>query len=302
MKIRVIYGAFLLQYGIDEWVSKQRISSWDSQRCATNQMGISLGTSYSSESSYFFLWRACHEILPVRSEITRRHISSYPFCPFCHQHVETSVHALFKCHAISFIWSEGPFNMDIDLPVQNFQHLFQLLKDKLDGDTFHLACLISWKIWELRNNFVHDNMRFYLCDIVPWCRDFLHFYHTALLQVFTTTMRSIFINFDAAFPRGDSYQIDAVARDHGGRCVGWIARKFVGRPDLVVGEARAAFEALLWARFRRWNSFILDGDNLQVINSLGDKELDFLSAFSIYQEESLRVSQEFSVISCSFIG
>lgn len=54
MKIRVIYGAFLLQYGIDEWVSKQRISSWGSQRCATNQMGISLGTSYFSESSYFF--------------------------------------------------------------------------------------------------------------------------------------------------------------------------------------------------------------------------------------------------------
>lgn len=204
--------------------------------------------------------------------------------------------------------------MDIDLPVQNFQHLFQLLKDKLDGDTFHLACLISWKIWELRNNFVHDNMRFYPCDIVPWCLDFVHFYHTALLQVFTTTMLShqstwqapslgrIKINFDAAFPRGYSYQIEAVARDHGGICVGWIARKFVGRPDPVVGEARAAFEALLWARFRRWNSIILDGDNLQVINSLGDKELDFLSAFSIYQEESLRVIQEFSVISCSFIG
>lgn len=56
-----------------------------------------------------FLWHACHDLLPVRAELVRRHVSFDPSSPLRGVQVETMVHALFECRAVAFIWAEAPF-------------------------------------------------------------------------------------------------------------------------------------------------------------------------------------------------
>lgn len=109
------------------------------------------------------------------------------------------------------------------------------------------------------------------------------------------------VNFDATFLPGNSYNKAYAARDHGGRCLGWFVCRFIGRPGPVVGETRAALCAISWVQARGWNSINLEGDCLQVIHSLRDKDSDSLPAFIIYRDESLRIVRNFSIFSCSFI-
>lgn len=44
-----------------------------------------------------FLWRACHEILPTRVALMRRHVGANPYCEFCLKEVEKVTHILFAC-------------------------------------------------------------------------------------------------------------------------------------------------------------------------------------------------------------
>lgn len=69
------------------------------------------------------------------------------------------------------------------------------------------------------------------------------------------------LNFDAAFPLGDSHQIALVARD-GKVVLGWAVRKYVGRPAPVVGEARAALFAAEWALSHGRRSIMVECDNI----------------------------------------
>lgn len=60
------------------------------------------------------------------------------------------------------------------------------------------------------------------------------------------------INFDVGFFEDNYFQVAAVARDLEGRCVWWRARRFIGQPASVVGEARAALEGVKLAVDTGW--------------------------------------------------
>lgn len=122
-----------------------------------------------------FLWRACHDIILMRSEMVRRHEGAYPYGPFCRDHVETLVHALFACETISFIWSEAPFNLGFDFSVVNLRARLMGLRDRL-GKKLFLHCMLE--TLELRNHFLHDNMSFFSGDVVL-SHPFLEFYQVA---------------------------------------------------------------------------------------------------------------------------
>lgn len=44
-----------------------------------------------------FLWRACQEIIPIKGNLTQRHIPVALECPMCGSPIESSAHALIFC-------------------------------------------------------------------------------------------------------------------------------------------------------------------------------------------------------------
>lgn len=75
-------------------------------------------------------------------------------------------------------------------------------------------------------------MRLYPGEVVSWCIAFLQAYRSAQLtsllmtgsvlpsQLLPPSTGLIKINFDAAFPSGETHQIAVVARDKNGLCLG----------------------------------------------------------------------------------
>lgn len=64
------------------------------------------------------------------------------------------------------------------------------------------------------------------------------------------------INFDVGFFELDRFQVN-----EDGACVWWRARRFLGQPSSVVGEARAAID-------KGWTVIVLEGDNSQIIAAI----------------------------------
>lgn len=75
-----------------------------------------------------FLWRACHEILPTRVVLMRRHVGTNPYCQFCSTEVETVTHVLFVCPFFSSIWYEEPFAISIPMQRLSFAASLAWLK------------------------------------------------------------------------------------------------------------------------------------------------------------------------------
>ena len=52
-----------------------------------------------------FLWRACHDILPMRENLMKRKFLNDPACPLCGFMVETGFHTLWQCPATTDVCS-----------------------------------------------------------------------------------------------------------------------------------------------------------------------------------------------------
>lgn len=119
-----------------------------------------------------------------------------------------------------------------------------------DCDTFNLACLVSWKLWELSNNFVHDNVRFYpymmLCHGVrPFCNPIIwrNFKISHLTTLLTGVHGRWKLTLMRLFPR--ELILDSSC------CNGpWWSM-------FGVGEAKAALYAITWFKLEDWTLLFL---------------------------------------------
>uniref|UniRef100_A0A2N9FFZ2 Reverse transcriptase domain-containing protein n=1 Tax=Fagus sylvatica TaxID=28930 RepID=A0A2N9FFZ2_FAGSY len=89
-----------------------------------------------------FLWRACHNSLPTRSNLHHRHILADPSCSSCTNQIESTIHALWQCKEIKPVWQSIPWGRKlreisyagfIDLILQQpVDNLSQLIPRALD--------------------------------------------------------------------------------------------------------------------------------------------------------------------------
>lgn len=69
----------------------------------------------------------------------------------------------------------------------------------------------------------------------------------------------------------------------------------------MVGEARAALFATEFAASRGWSSILLEGDNMQIVNAVRDREASSLADFVIYLDEPVALIISFSCFSIFFV-
>lgn len=102
-----------------------------------------------------FLCKACHDLLPTRLNLFKKHIIECNLCPVCVREVETTIHAVWCCPASSDVWAES------DSPVQkwavtemDFMELWNKLNLSLEGDEIELVACTLRGIWLRRNSLI----------------------------------------------------------------------------------------------------------------------------------------------------
>lgn len=111
-----------------------------------------------SQKIKVFLWKAMHNILPVRDNLVRRRVVNSGRCPLCEQENETVEHALLFCPWTRPVWfgiqiqcvpNPVGFSSLAKWFVENFDK-FQGSKDYVRFASISLACAL-WMIWKSRN-------------------------------------------------------------------------------------------------------------------------------------------------------
>ena len=55
-----------------------------------------------------FLWRSCHNAIPVKQNLKQRHILNEDVCNLCKLETELVVHALWGCSQLTLVWGSIP--------------------------------------------------------------------------------------------------------------------------------------------------------------------------------------------------
>ena len=97
-----------------------------------------------------FLWRACSDALPTKSNLLKRKILEKDTCQFCAKEPENISHALWECELLHQVW-QPKFNW-VDrsqVSCSSFLALVGLIQTK--PQLLNLFTTTAWSIWCRRN-------------------------------------------------------------------------------------------------------------------------------------------------------
>lgn len=258
------------------------------------------------------LWRVCRNILPHAVELTRRRVSSNPFCSHCKSELETTAHVLMVCRGLNQIWEGPPFGLpEVETHISPWA-LLQMFKHKLANEDFLVAMVVWWKAWEMRNKEVFGE-EIVQQDILGWAKKYLEGYLE--LQVKPPPADSIplpaiwippdpgyiKVNVDVAYPeKAEFIRVAMVARDHRGVTLWWARSEIVGRPKPTEGEAMAVVFGVHRALQQRWKNVIIETDCLPVHRYLTRGSSSLISFGAILDDCFISMSR-FDSLLFSFI-
>lgn len=103
-----------------------------------------------------FLWRACHDILPTRANLHKRHIVDDPLCPICGREVETGFHILCQCPSAMDVWGMGSRTLQKSkFAGPNFIQVVEGVFAKCSFEDVRTFVGLARRIWLRRNEVVH---------------------------------------------------------------------------------------------------------------------------------------------------
>lgn len=87
-----------------------------------------------------FVWRACRDILPTKSNLMQRHILQENICEACGLEVEDSGHLFWRCSKTQEVWAVSGLVRDLKIGrIGSFMDLLWLLKFQLKLEAESLA-------------------------------------------------------------------------------------------------------------------------------------------------------------------
>ncbi|KAM6572269.1 hypothetical protein CsatA_016349 [Cannabis sativa] len=254
-------------------------------------------------------WCILSKALPVRVVIARKFPIEDDKCPLCGAAVETMEHVFLSCDFASHLWRSTPWGIypicDTGIRMWDWVKFLWDLKSKGINaeEAFLYASIIIDKIWQTRNEKVHNNS---FVDIFK-CIDTIRFSfadHQAYLLPCPKLCSSdvwrpppqdwLKLNCDIRVGL-DSMCAAVVARDHVGKVI-WVTTSKLEFADALCGEAAACCLALEAARTLGFHFIIVESDSRVVINALNEK--DSCWELANYVSFCNRISPSF--IGCSF--
>ncbi|KAK3222258.1 hypothetical protein Dsin_009283 [Dipteronia sinensis] len=121
-----------------------------------------------------FIWKASHEWIPTRANLTKMGLQLDNKCPMCMTETETTIHALWSCRKLQYARKEWvPSGRVL---INNYGKFFDFIYDcfrLLCAMDYDVLCVTIWKVWCARNSFLHDRKRHDVWNSMNWSRVFL---------------------------------------------------------------------------------------------------------------------------------
>ncbi|KAK9993929.1 hypothetical protein SO802_023632 [Lithocarpus litseifolius] len=225
-----------------------------------------------------FLWRVCHEAIPTKSNLKRRHILVDSQCERCRKEDETPLHALWSCSELKLVWALSQWNSRQITGVTNFKELLSwILNNQGNPELFGM---ITWGIWNQRNQVYNHKPCCTSDQLVSQAKERLDEFLAVFPRVPAVEPkpqavwkppdgRLVKINFDGAIFKAENRSgIGVVIRDNTGAILASLAQSFSPALTPVEIEAVAAARALEFGLETGTVEAIPEGDSELIMNSL----------------------------------
>jgi ribonuclease HI len=229
-----------------------------------------------------FLWRACHDSLPTKLGLFKRQVTPNPLCETCRAQSEDSLHALWKCPAVSRVWSLDPDFSDLqNLAPMSLSALMRQIIQSNSDHLFEKFAITSWLLWHKRNQ---DRLRLPSdphSQILPRAHALLSEYLAVTTENkpqkplppqvrWKPPSSNLFkVNFDGAiFRESNTGGLGVVIRDKTGMVIATLSQKVTGNHTAEMIEALAARRAIRFAMEVGVTNAEFEGDAETVIRDL----------------------------------
>ena len=206
-----------------------------------------------------FVWRACQNIIPTKSNLCRRQVLNSDTCEQCGKCSETTSHILLHCDKSSSVWVACGLVMEKDCSFVDL--LWKVSKDLgLANVNLTHFMAISWNIWNDRNEVRHGEVPKRVSNLVLEATRIVEEYK-ALQDCHipaTNPLPTLWIppipsaykaNVDGVvFNALSTASLGVLTRDDKGRVVGDMSQNFHAPLGPLEAEAKAMEAAVLFAR------------------------------------------------------
>ena len=127
---------------IDEnWVGTSR-------GCAAKNVQAAIWKLWLLNEIKVFAWRACHEILPIVANLTRRRVINDDKCSICTRETKSTIHALWDCVVAQDFWAGSTRKLQKGKHGQSdMLHLMEEFMEHLTLEQFELFWTQVWIVW-----------------------------------------------------------------------------------------------------------------------------------------------------------
>lgn len=88
-------------------------------KALTKGFGIEYGGAYIPQKIKMFVWKLCHNIIPMKENLRKKRLTDTGICPIYNQEAKTTEHALLHCQWTTPVW----FGLQLGLRSDNYQAL-----------------------------------------------------------------------------------------------------------------------------------------------------------------------------------
>ncbi|KAL0001832.1 hypothetical protein SO802_015613 [Lithocarpus litseifolius] len=226
-----------------------------------------------------FGWRACHDILPTRENLVRRHVIEDGTYGLCTKTTKLALHALWDCGVAQGVWAGCTRRLHKCVGGQlDVLQLAEELLNKLSLEEFELFLFQAWLIWNQRNTITHRGVMQEPSRLVRRTMEFLEEYKEAQQHLtsqptvarsatWSLPLKTCFkLNFDAAiFNDINASSFGVVIRNEVGEVMATMTVKGPPVSDSEEAKLLACRKALKFAVDSGFIELILEGDNVTVM-------------------------------------
>ena len=226
-----------------------------------------------------FVWRACQNILPTKSNLFHRHVLSSDVCDQCGQISETTSHVLLFCDFSRSAWESCNLLVNCHW---NFADVVWRLGCDVGSSAISLAqfMAIAWNIWRNRNGIRHGEEQKKKENLILEASRLISEFQAVQDPLIPSVCRSQtswlppepgFYKADvdgAVFKNLSNAGTGVLIRDYKGQVVAALSQRFFAPLGPLEVEAKAMEAAVIFARDVGIQNIIFEGDCLQVYNCL----------------------------------
>uniref|UniRef100_A0A2N9I6M1 CCHC-type domain-containing protein n=1 Tax=Fagus sylvatica TaxID=28930 RepID=A0A2N9I6M1_FAGSY len=113
-----------------------------------------------------FIWRACRNILPSKTKLFEKKISSSFSCPWCEEEPETCDHVLWQCEFEQKVWSACPVSLPRGMDIRlSFLEIMECCLKGLKSPEVEIIFNTAWMLWRARNELLWEETQCTVDDI-----------------------------------------------------------------------------------------------------------------------------------------